>query len=751
MESVNRNGPYPPGAMEVLRESERKYRFLFEEQPGISLMIGRDGLVKNVSNYTLESLGYQKGEVIGRHFTEFLPPDTREKAVREVEKAFQGEGTSWGEVAILAKNGSIHTVLFSPSRLVVHEENSVPAILVTGVDICERKRAEEALLKAQKMADFERARIETILKSVPAGVVILEMPDGKITYVNDRAVELYGKDPRGLSVEEHSSTLFRLLKPDGRVYLPEELPASRALLRGEEIYDEEMIIERPNGSRVNVIAKAVPIYGPDGEVTGAVGAFHDVTDRKRVVQALRESEARFRTSAEHLPDSFGIYSAIRDESGRIIDFEIEYVNQTMSTVCQIPVEELTGKSLSELLPGYRDSGLFEQYCKVAETGKPFSEESILKDPGDKRPYRVFDISVAKLGDGLVTLWREITDRVQMEQELRNTSSYLENLITYANAPIIVWDCDYRITRFNRAFERLTGHREEDVLNAPLDILLPEPNREEAMELIRRTLAGERWESLEVPILRKDGTVRDVIWNSANIFGEDGATVISTIAQGYDITEQKRAEERLRASLEEKETLLRELHHRVKNNLQLVSSMLILQAQHANDPTAFVAFNEIQNRIRSMALIHAKLYQAQDLAKIDFTKYLQELTAALIHSYGISTDRVSTTLNASGVMLGLNTAVPVGLIVNELVSNCLKHAFPGNRNGEIRIDLQREEGGSYILRIADDGIGLPEDLDITSTTTLGLQLVNTLVEQLKGTITLERDTGTTFIIQFKERV
>lgn len=752
-ESPPCNGPHPPGARdEALRESERKYRFLIEESPGISLMIGRDGLLKNVSKYTLETLGYQKDEVIDRHITDFLPPDTQEEAVREVEKAFKGDDTSWGEVEILAKNGSIHTVMFSPSRLVVYEEeDSLPSMLVTGVDICERKHAEEAFLKAQQVADFERARIETILKIVPAGVVILEKPDGKITYVNDRAIGLYGADPRGLTLEERSIKLFRLLKSDGRVYLPEELPGSRALLRGEEIFDEEMIIERSDGSRVNVIANAVPLYGPSGEIAAAVGAFHDISDRKRAVEALRKSEERFRTSAEHLPDCFGIYSAIRDESGRIIDFKIEYMNQAACTVNQTSREELTGKRLCELLPAYCDSGLFDDYRQVVETGEPLSEESVLKGVNDEGLCRVFDIKVAKLGDGLVVLWHEITARVQAEQELRNTSSYLDNLVTYANAPIIVWDVDYKITRFNHAFERLTGHRAKDVLNAPLDILIPEPKREETMNHIRRTLAGERWEALEVPILLKDGTVRDVLWNSANIFDEDGITMIATIAQGYDVTDQKRAEERLRASLEEKETLLRELHHRVKNNLQLVSSMLILQAQHASDPAAFAAYNEIQNQIRSMALIHAKLYQAEDLAKIDFTKYLQELITALIHSYGFPADRVSVTLNAPGEMLNLNTAVPLGLIINELVSNCLKHAFPENRSGEILVDLFGVDDGSYLLRVADNGIGFPEGLDITSTATLGLQLVNTLVEQLKGTIQLERGAGTTFIIQFKERV
>jgi two-component sensor histidine kinase len=291
----------------------------------------------------------------------------------------------------------------------------------------------------------------------------------------------------------------------------------------------------------------------------------------------------------------------------------------------------------------------------------------------------------------------------------------------------------------------------DVLAAPLEILLPEQSREEAITHIRRTMGGERWETLEIPILRKDGTIRDVLWNSANIFDEDGTTVIATIAQGYDITDRKRAEEQLKVSLREKETLLRELHHRVKNNIQLVSSMLHLHAQYIRDPTAFTFYKELQNRISSMALIHATLYQADDLARIDFRNYLLDLTNALIHSYGFTPDNVHVTLSAPEVLLNINTAVPLGLIINELVSNCLKHAFTRDRAGnEIRIELQPEAERGYVLKVGDNGVGFPAELNFRQTKTLGLQLVITLVEQLRGTIELDRAAGTTFIMHFSER-
>ena len=217
----------------------------------------------------------------------------------------------------------------------------------------------------------------------------------------------------------------------------------------------------------------------------------------------------------------------------------------------------------------------------------------------------------------------------------------------------------------------------------------------------------------------------------------------------EIAERIRAEEALRASLVEKEILLKEIHHRDKNNLQIISSLLNLQSKYSLDQKSTEAFMEIQNRIKSIAFIHEKLYKVKDYSNIDFPAYLKSLIDNLIHSYAVNSDHVRFVMEVEDAFLSLDLAVPCGLIVNELVSNCLKHAFPPNEKGEIYIKFSSSEKGSYTLIVKNRGsrVTFPEDLDFRQAKTLGLQLVCTLTGQLRGEISLSRLEGTEFRITF----
>jgi two-component sensor histidine kinase len=224
---------------------------------------------------------------------------------------------------------------------------------------------------------------------------------------------------------------------------------------------------------------------------------------------------------------------------------------------------------------------------------------------------------------------------------------------------------------------------------------------------------------------------------------------ASLALLRDITERKQAEEQIRSSLQEKEMLLKEIHHRVKNNLQVISSLLYLQSKSTREEEALAVLRESQYRIRSMALVHEKLYQTQDLIRVDFAEYVKSLADYLLRAYGVSPGRVRLAIDVVDVFLNIDTAIPCGLIINELVSNSLKHAFPDGRAGEIRIGLDAADGSHYTLLVADDGIGFPEHLNFRETGSLGLQLVNSLVDQLGGNIDLERCDGTKFLVVFAE--
>jgi len=250
------------------------------------------------------------------------------------------------------------------------------------------------------------------------------------------------------------------------------------------------------------------------------------------------------------------------------------------------------------------------------------------------------------------------------------------------------------------------------------------------EMKVKTRSGEeRWLDLAAGLLQ---------------FREDSAVLVT----GFDVSDRKMADEKLLASLHEKEILLKEIHHRVKNNLQVISSMLSLQSMNI-DPQLNSIFRESQDRIRSMALIHEKLYGSSDLSCIDFGEYVQSLTAYLLRSYSSGNHTIKLNTDVSDILLGIDLAIPCGLIINELVSNSLKYAFPGGRAGTITVSMRRD-GEQYILVVGDDGVGMPLDLDYRKTGSLGLQLVDLLNEQLEGSIGMSRSGGTWFTIRFKDR-
>ncbi|MGB9980012.1 histidine kinase dimerization/phosphoacceptor domain -containing protein [Methanobacterium sp.] len=221
-----------------------------------------------------------------------------------------------------------------------------------------------------------------------------------------------------------------------------------------------------------------------------------------------------------------------------------------------------------------------------------------------------------------------------------------------------------------------------------------------------------------------------------------------ISLGLEASKRKKAEEDLKASLKEKEILMKEIHHRAKNNLTIISSLLNLQSRHINDKEALGVFRESQNRARSMALIHEKLYRSDDLRKIDFGEYIRSLTVELFHSYRAS-QGIELNMDIANVDLDINTAVPLALIVNEIVTNSLKYAFPDKKTGNVSVHFAKNDGGLQLI-VEDNGIGFPDDLDFRNTNSLGMQLVTSLTDQIKGNIKLERDGGTKFIIDFKEK-
>jgi two-component sensor histidine kinase len=226
-------------------------------------------------------------------------------------------------------------------------------------------------------------------------------------------------------------------------------------------------------------------------------------------------------------------------------------------------------------------------------------------------------------------------------------------------------------------------------------------------------------------------------------------ITSWVGIHLDITERKRYEERLEASLREKEVVIKEVHHRVKNNMQVISGFLELQSNYIEDPVAIEKLIESQRRVRTMALVHEKLYQSKSLVAINAAEYIKSLIADLMDSYSVSTP-VDVSVDVDDVNITLDMAIPCGLIINELVTNSLKYAFRGRSEGKISLLLHHQEDHTFSLVVQDDGVGLPPDFETRSAASLGMQLVGVLVHQLGGEMKSNSDHGTRFTIVFPEK-
>lgn len=334
-----------------------------------------------------------------------------------------------------------------------------------------------------------------------------------------------------------------------------------------------------------------------------------------------------------------------------------------------------------------------------------------------------------------------------ERKLAEEARYrLGEIVESSEDAIIGLSRDGAIESWNHAAEAIFGYTAAEVSGRLATILVAPEHCHELEQLLESVRDGQHLKHYNMLHARRDGTLFEASVTTSAIVDGDGRVIgMSKVVR--DISDQKAAEDQIRAALREKEVLLREIHHRVKNNLQVISSLLNLQLSTMPGGDARKALLESQSRIQSMALVHQLLYRSKDLAHIDMLEYLQNLTMRLGKAYEVDAHRViETVVRAPSIRLDIDRAIPCGLIVNELVTNAFNHAFPGGRPGRIWVTLT-QEGDQLALEVRDDGIGIPPSLDIDTAQTFGLQIVRTLAHQLDGTIELVGDSGTAVRVVF----
>lgn len=466
------------------------------------------------------------------------------------------------------------------------------------------------------------------------------------------------------------------------------------------------------------------------------------TEHKRIEDMLLESKEEFKAIFDGA--SNGI--AVLDMTGKLIR-----VNKYMLDVGGYSEEELVGKRfyLLKMFPPKSIAKMISVFNKIKK-GKdvpPYEMELFVKS-GKKKTVEVRNSLLRKRGKamGTIAVLTDITEQKLAVEKLKSSEERLKILFEFAPDAYYLNDLKGNFIDGNKAAEKLLDVKRDELIGKSfLKLkLLPLSQIPKAAALLVKNMRGHPTGPDEFILNRKDGNQVTVEISTFPVKIK-GKTVV--LGNARDITERKQAEEKIKASLKEKDVMLREIHHRVKNNMQIISSLLRLQSRNVKDETALDMFKVSQNRIRSMAFIHETLYQSEDLALIDFSDYIKRLITHLFSVYGTETKVPNLRLNVKDVYLDINRAIPCGLIINELVSNSLKHAFPDSRKGEITVEMRSDKKEKYTLIVKDTGIGMPKELDIQKTETLGMQLVNDLTEQIDGTIELNRIGGTTFSIMF----
>jgi PAS domain S-box-containing protein len=435
--------------------------------------------------------------------------------------------------------------------------------------------------------------------------------------------------------------------------------------------------------------------------------------------------------------------AITDTQGTII-----FVNDKFCEISKYSREELIGQNHRILNSGYHSHQFFVDMWHAIANGQIWRAE-IKNRAKDGSLYWVDTTIVPFLNEKgkpyqYMAIRNDITERKVLELNREQIAAIVES----SDDAIISKTLEGIITSWNFGAEKIFGYSAQEAIGQPISMLIPLERKEEEVQILAKIVQGERVDPFDTVRLRKDGQLIDISVTISPVRDKSGKiSHASKIAR--DVTSRKQSEAQLKAAYDREVVLIKEIHHRVKNNLQIISGLLYLQFRQVEDAQGRAIIQSCRDHILSMALLHEKLYRSQDLENIDFIGYIRSLTLSLEGSYTSPSTAISLNIQAETVKVDLDTAMYCGLIINELVSNALKYAFPEDLAGQIIIEFHQDAADLYTLIVRDNGIGMPEAIDLKHAKSLGLQLVYSLAtKQLKGKISLEHRDGMTFKIFFK---
>jgi PAS domain S-box-containing protein len=595
----------------------------------------------------------------------------------------------------------------------------------------------------------------SLLENVSDSVTIRSW-DGRIIEANPAACQLLGYNHDELCVKN----FMDLIAPECH----DRLNSIRETLMRTGFVDYETFFIRKDGSKFQGEARCVVIQ--DQDVVMCIS--RDVSKRKQIMLELNEFEEKYRLIVETANEGIVVADDVQ---------QINYVNQKTVDLLGYEVDEIVGLNIMELV--YKDD-LLDYDKRVENRKRNIAERFERRFIHKNGSVRWMIVSVTPLQDngkfiGSFAMLTDITDIKLAEVALRDSEEKYRLVVESAAEAIFILDNNGIVVDVNNKLLEISNLERGDVVGQNFTVSLPKfgIDAEDAFEKFIGSIQGKKFIKNRFWTALVKGRQLNFISHASKLIRDGEIKGMSIILE--DVTERLDIESRLRDSLKEKErlllekdVLLKEIHHRVKNNLQIISSLLNLQSVNIVNEHDKKIFLDSKSRIKSMAIVHEQLYQSEDLSRIDIENYIKRLADSLFNSYNVN-PLIRFNLDVENVKFGVNTAIPLGLMINEFLTNSLKHAFPCIYKGQvsltnfppvlsknatimgdycqINLNLSTEDG-KYILVISDNGVGLPRDLDYRNTSTLGFQLINSLVNQLDGIITLDRTRGTEFRIEFQ---
>lgn len=733
-----------------LAQTKERFRLLVESNP-ISLFLIIDREIQYINPAAIRLIGLEtEDELVGKTFDELFIQSDRQRIQESLQRTRKGEKVPYMELTLELEN---HVLREVGLRMTLSVFDHQPAIQVTATDLSTRMElmreqmraslAEETntLLKAEitrhqatqrKLRDAEQLNRSIIESSIDMIAAFDE--DGNLLQFNHAASVEFG-----WSMEEAKTLGFDALLAE-----PKEAKSILLELKNQNYFVGEAMGIRASGEEFNLLMSVATLRSDEGDRIGAVVVGRDITDLRLAEQELRESEQRYRDILEHATDLIFLLNT---------EGQFTYANPAFFRKL-----------------GYLETDLLTLPVHAIIEGLPKKSKAwmdVLESTNQELQFRAKDGNTLKMiggatgqyddaGNrvGLRGIYLDITDMKRHERSARVQSAKLESIFNSTRyLHMFTIDEQMCLTSQNDNFKKVMSHQFGGELKVGMSVLekfnsvIERDLERDVLQFFPRAFDG-RQQQFEMPVRDSSGKL---VWFQMflnPVQFDDEHRELSCVA--YDITERKEIDVAIRNALKEKEVLLQEVHHRVKNNLQVISSMLNLQRRFIKDPGLLQVLDESQNRIATMSFIHESLYKNTDVSSIGFSEYLMRLAQNLIASYARKDCRVELNPVLDDVYLNLDQAIPLGLIVNELVSNALKYAFVGRDTGVIILRVQMLMNGLLEIEVRDNGVGLQEGFDFTKNDSLGVYLVQALTDQIDGTLRVannENEPGCSFLVSF----